>query len=586
MVFLASKILSFAVLMLIRLEGKVALITGGASGIGEATARLFARHGARVVVADVQEELGRAVCDDLRAGGAPAAFVRCDVTVEDDVRGAVDAAAAEHGRLDSSIVDYDAADFDRVLAVNLRGAFLGTKHAARVMIPARRGSIVTTASIASVIGGMAPHAYACSKHAVLGLTRNAAAELGQHGIRVNYVSPAAVITPLATKHLGFSIDREMLEGMVGAAAFLKGVVLKEEDVAEAVAFLASDEARFVSGHNLVVDGASTSSRPPYDFSVRAGWGLISESRYVFGCVLCDFVSAEIRWSSLLQKLSFAVFMLSRLEGKVALITGGASGIGEATARLFARHGARVVVADVQEELGRAVCDDLRAGGAPAAFVRCDVTVEDDVRGAVDAAAAEHGRLDVMFNNAGILDPAKSSIVDSDAADFDRVLAVNLRGAFLGTKHAARVMIPARRGSIVTTASIASVIGGMATHAYTCSKHAVLGLTRNAAAELGQHGIRVNCVSPAGVITPLATKHLGFSIDRETLEGMVGAAALLKGVVLKEEDVAEAVAFLASDEARFVSGHNLVVDGASSSSRPPFDSSARAGGSYMYNCVSM
>ncbi|MQM13539.1 hypothetical protein Taro_046466 [Colocasia esculenta] len=263
----------------------------------------------------------------------------------------------------------------------------------------------------------------------------------------------------------------------------------------------------------------------------------------------------------------------RLEGKVALITGGASGIGEATARLFARHGARVVVADVQEELGRAVCDDLRAGGAPAAFVRCDVTVEDDVRGAVDAAAAEHGRLDVMFNNAGIVDPARSSIVDYDAADFDRVLAINLRGAFLGTKHAARVMIPARRGSIVTTASIASVGGGMATHAYTCSKHAVVGLTRNAAAELGQHGIRVNCVSPATVMTPLATKHIGLSVDRETLEGMASAAALLKGVVPKEEDVA--VAFLASDEARFVSGHNLVVDGASTSSRLPF--SARAGG---------
>ncbi|KAG6496503.1 momilactone A synthase-like [Zingiber officinale] len=255
------------------------------------------------------------------------------------------------------------------------------------------------------------------------------------------------------------------------------------------------------------------------------------------------------------------FLLSsvakRLEGKVALITGGASGLGECTAKLFARLGARVVVADIQDHKGRVLCDSL--GPDTASYVHCDVTKESDVARAVDAAVARHGKLDVMFSNAGVVGPRQKSFPDCEVDDFQRLLSVNVTGVFLTTKHAARVMTPARQGSIVITASTASTIAeSLVPHAYTCSKHAVVGLMRSAAAELGKHGIRVNCVSPHGVATPLTMA--SFDLDKEAFEATIERSANLKGVRLGAEDVAQAVAYLAGDESRYVSGVNLLLDG--------------------------
>ncbi|KAL6521073.1 hypothetical protein OROGR_017642 [Orobanche gracilis] len=247
----------------------------------------------------------------------------------------------------------------------------------------------------------------------------------------------------------------------------------------------------------------------------------------------------------------------RLEGKVALITGGASGIGECTARLFSKHGAKVAVADIQDELGHSVVKSI--GPNTSTFIHCDVTNEDHVRNAVDRAVTTYGKLDIMFNNAGVIDPNRPRIVDNRKNDFERVLNVNVTGVFLGMKHAARAMVAAGSGgSIISSASVSSRVGGAASHAYTASKHAVVGLTRNLAVELGQFGIRVNCVSPYMLATPLSTNFVG--LDGDGLEQATRSSANLKGTSLTADDVANAVLFLASEEAKYVSGQNLFVDG--------------------------
>ncbi|CAI9761570.1 unnamed protein product [Fraxinus pennsylvanica] len=228
----------------------------------------------------------------------------------------------------------------------------------------------------------------------------------------------------------------------------------------------------------------------------------------------------------------------RLEGKVALITGGAGGLGSATADLFCQHGAKVLIADIKDDQSHSICKNISTSNA--SFIHCDVTNESDVQNAVNTAVSKHGKLDIMFNNAGIMDVKKPDILNNDRADFDNILRVNVTGAFLGTKHAARVMKPVGQGSIINTASVCSVMGGVATHAYTCSKHALLGLTRNTAIELGQYGIRVNSVSPYAFP----------SYQSRTLLGLKGNEWLDdKYSNLRAEDVAQCVVYLASDESK-------------------------------------
>ncbi|CAA7405961.1 unnamed protein product [Spirodela intermedia] len=172
----------------------------------------------------------------------------------------------------------------------------------------------------------------------------------------------------------------------------------------------------------------------------------------------------------------------------------------------------------------------------------------------------------MVNNAGIIDALVRDIRDVDLAEFKRVVDVNLFGVFLGIKHAARVMIPQAGGSIISLASVAGVIGGTASHSYTVSKHAVVGMTRSAAAELGKHGIRVNCISPYGVVTELAMGVIdpaardGIEDGERVFNDFMGSRANLKGVTLTAGEVAAATLFLAGDDSRYVSGLNLLVDG--------------------------
>ncbi|KAJ4766551.1 NAD(P)-binding Rossmann-fold superfamily protein [Rhynchospora pubera] len=253
----------------------------------------------------------------------------------------------------------------------------------------------------------------------------------------------------------------------------------------------------------------------------------------------------------------------RLEGKVALITGGASGIGEATTRLFIKHGAKVCIADIRDDLGRRLLESL-GSGTNARFIHCDVSKEDGISKAVDFTAETFGTIDILVNNAGIIGNKVPDIREVDLHELQKVFEINVDGVFLGMKHAARIMIPRGKGSIISTASTASTIGGLGPHGYTSSKHAVVGLTESVAAELGKHGIRVNCVSPYGVPTgltlPLLPAWWGTGLVMKFFYAVAGFMANLKGVNLEASDVAEAMLFLASDEARYVRGLNLTVDG--------------------------
>ncbi|GAB4833304.1 hypothetical protein Ancab_031550 [Ancistrocladus abbreviatus] len=257
----------------------------------------------------------------------------------------------------------------------------------------------------------------------------------------------------------------------------------------------------------------------------------------------------------------------RLNGKVAIITGGASGFGESTVRLFAKHGAKVIIADIQDEKGILLSNDINSHGGEVTYIHCDVSNESDVKNVIDVAIFKYGQLDVMFNNAGISGSINVSILGTNDEELNRVFNVNAYGSFLGAKHAARVMTPGKSGVILFTSSIATLTSGTAGCAYTMSKHAINGLMKNLCVELGQYGIRVNAISPGAVATPLMLQ--ATSMEKSVIDGLICESGVLKGVAPEAEDVAKAALYLASDDAKFVSGLNLVVDGGSTTTNKAF-----------------
>lgn len=245
--------------------------------------------------------------------------------------------------------------------------------------------------------------------------------------------------------------------------------------------------------------------------------------------------------------------MAELKDKVALITGGASGIGAATAQLFAERGARVVIADLQEERGEQLARQVDGS-----FVRVDVTSEADVRAAVDTAVEQYGQLDCMFNNAGF-GGALGPIDETSEEDYDITMDVLLKGVFFGIKHAARVMKPQGSGNILNTASVAGMMSGYSPHLYAVAKAAVITLTETTALELAHWNIRVNCICPGFIATPLAA---GLDANEEQMDRFKDFASGAQPVERAGEprDIAEAAAFLLSDNASFITGHAQVVDG--------------------------
>lgn len=247
-----------------------------------------------------------------------------------------------------------------------------------------------------------------------------------------------------------------------------------------------------------------------------------------------------------------------LGGKVALITGAASGIGRATALLFVREEATVMLADVDEEGGEETVRLVTERGGEAVFSRCDVAVSEQVQALVDECVQRFGCLDCAFNNAGIGGDS-ARLVDYDEATWNRVIAVNLTGVFLCMKSELRQMVAQGSGVIVNAASLVGVIGYPNLTAYNAAKHGVIGLTRTAALEHARHGIRVNAVCPAWIETPMVMERgPAPASSPEVYSALAGLIPLRR--LGKPEEVAAAVAWLCSDAASFVTGQPLLLDG--------------------------
>jgi 2-keto-3-deoxy-L-fuconate dehydrogenase len=252
-------------------------------------------------------------------------------------------------------------------------------------------------------------------------------------------------------------------------------------------------------------------------------------------------------------------MRGRLEGKVALITGAASGIGLATAEWFVREGSTVVLFDNQDEAVEALAERLRSEGHQASSVAGDVTRTVDVRRAVERSVADFGRLDILFANAGI--GHSSELIDTTDEDWDRVMDVNAKGVFICARESVRQMLAQSPpgGSVVINGSISGLAGIPKQAPYAPSKGAVVEMTRQLAVEYATRGIRVNCVCPGTIETPVLRKGMAMSGDPEGFLAMlVGGHPI--GRIGRAEEVASAVGFLASDEASFITGAILAVDG--------------------------
>jgi len=246
----------------------------------------------------------------------------------------------------------------------------------------------------------------------------------------------------------------------------------------------------------------------------------------------------------------------RLEGKVALVTGGASGMGKVASSLFAGEGAKVVLTDVSDDAGEATAKEIAGEGAEATYVHADVSREADARAMVDATLDRYGRLDVLYNNAGVMLDDDGSVDSTDESVWDRTLAINVKGVAFGCKYGVRAMEATGGGSIINVASFVAWLGAATSQtAYTSSKGAVLAMTREIAVEYARRGIRCNALCPGPIETPLLMQLLSDPEKRQ--RRMVH---IPMGRLGQAEELARAALFLASDDSSFMTGASLIVDG--------------------------
>jgi NAD(P)-dependent dehydrogenase (short-subunit alcohol dehydrogenase family) len=505
-----------------RVNGRVIIVTGGASGIGEAATLRLLEDGAIVVVGDVDRSaaarLARVV--EKRYGFERFGFVAADVSNESDVANLIRYTVERFGGLDCMInnaatggafgplVETTQEDWDRTQAVNLRGAFLGTKHAARWMIDhGRGGSIVNVASIAAETGGAAGAAYSASKAGVVALTKCAAVQLGKYGIRCNAVVPGAIVSPLTHRF----VDPE---GMMQIAAEMQPLPIAgvPEVIAPAFVFLASDDSIFMSGACLCVDGGANamgidlySGKHPFGNAIMERARLAGVGSFDFGARK-EPHGPEGANEDALERLNGIV--PAATEQRRILVTGASRGLGQALCKEFSRLGHAVVGCSRSAESTAAMRTML---GPPHRFDQ--VNVADDA--AVECWAKQlfsAGYIpDLILNNAAVTNEGKQAW-RFEAGEIDRILSVNVSGIFNVLRAFVPNMIRAKRGVIVNFSSGWGREAAAKVAPYCASKWAVEGMTKAMAHEL----------PPTMAVVSL---HPGI-IQTDTLQATFGEAASL------------------------------------------------------------
>ncbi|KAG6555850.1 hypothetical protein Mapa_002491 [Marchantia paleacea] len=260
---------------------------------------------------------------------------------------------------------------------------------------------------------------------------------------------------------------------------------------------------------------------------------------------------------------YSLIQLKKLEGKVAVITGAGGGMGSAASKLFAAHGAQVIMTDISKAEAEIIAQEI---GPNAVFRECDVTKEDDIASTVDFAVKEYGKLDIMFNNAGAIDKVEiggGELKDMDMEVYDKFNSVNVRGVMMGIKHAARVMAPAKQGAILNMGSAAAIMAGKDVAAiYSMTKSTIPGITKVCAFHLGKHGIRVNAIHPGHTPTKMIVELFnlaGANTNFEKLLQDYAQKSHLKNRTNTTMDIAKAALFLCSEDSATITGHNLIID---------------------------
>lgn len=506
--------------------GRIVIITGAAGGIGRALVDIFAGDGETVVAVDLP---GSGVVELARGLGYPHLGLECDVSRQEDILalyGRLDAQFAQIGVLINNAgvgptmaatVDTGVDAFRRGLAVNLIGPFVMAREAARRM--RRGGAIVNVASLAGVVGNPKRNAYAASKAGLISLTKSLACEWAFRDIRVTAVAPGYVRTPMVA-------ELQRADKMDLAAVRRRvpmGRLARPDEIAQAVRFLASTQAGYITGSVLAVDGGWMSfnqpgdAHPPVDGTPRAELARPAE----------------------------------RTDARIVLVTGGANGIGAAVVRRFDANGDTVVIAD-------------RDGGAAAELAglldgkhlaeSVDVAVETEVVALFDEVRGRFGRIDVLVNGAAAVAETFVACFEQMSAEIERVLEVNLTGAFTCAREAIKAMCPG--GVILNLGSINSFSPFAPRHAYGASKAGMDMLTRCLAAELGPVGIRTATIAPGYIRTP--------DVARLAKAGRIDSTAIGRRIPMgrmgRPEDLAHAAFFLASSDASYINGSILCVDG--------------------------